>query len=528
MRELKTFVRLELSSLFGINKAIHTRDTKAKKRYIGLLAAWMLVIAMVAVYVALLSSGLSLLGLGSAVPAYLVLISSLLIILFSLFKAGGIIFSTKSYDIISSMPARTRYVVLSRFIGMYIEDLCFTLAVMLPGVLTLGLCEGYSLMFYLVSLVSSLLVPIIPLVLSTLLGTLVYAVTSRMKHKNMIQTVLMVALVIVVLLFSFSMQNVDEDSFNPEELGELAGKMTELIRSFYIPAVWLGEAMLGSNYLGLLWFTLLSLAALAMCVSLAITYYHSIVRALRVSVARHDYKLTALGAKGTLSALLLREAKRYFSSSAYVTNTIIGPIMGLIMSVAALVAGKEKIISSIPMPIPVINLLPIVLPAVICMMTTTSVSISMEGEGIDTIRTLPISAKMLFDSKIIFNLLLISPFYLVSELLLIITFKPSPLELLWLILVPALFIIFSLVAGISLNIRFHSFDWEREEQVVKQSASAFFGGFAGPLSCLVFLIVSLIAPPAFNTLVKALMSVIIAALSVALYILNNRTRLEEL
>lgn len=77
------------------------------------------------------------------------------------------------------------------------------------------------------------------------------------------------------------------------------------------------------------------------------------------------------------------------------------------------------------------------------------------------------------------NLLLILPFYVLSELLLIFALKPGAGELLWLILIPAEIILFSCVYGITVNLHFPVLEWESEVRIVKQSASAMLGEWAG-------------------------------------------------
>ncbi len=88
--------------------------------------------------------------------------------------------------------------------------------------------------------------------------------------------------------------------------------------------------------------------------------------------------------------------------------------------------------------------------------------------------------------------------------------------------------LFCTVFSITVNIRFHSFDWQKEEQVVKQSASAALGGFAGFFTSLIFIAALLAIPAPYHDLVKLAISVLLIALTLTLYRNNNRTRLENL
>lgn len=69
------------------------------------------------------------------------------------------------------------------------------------------------------------------------------------------------------------------------------------------------------------------------------------------------------------------------------------------------------------------------------------------------------------------NLTVASPFYLVTQILLTASVHPTGLNLLWMWLVPACYLAFSSVLGITVNLLFPNFKWENEVRVVKQSAS---------------------------------------------------------
>jgi ABC-type transport system involved in multi-copper enzyme maturation permease subunit len=123
----------------------------------------------------------------------------------SFFKAGSVLFSMKSYDIMVSLPVTKSAILISRFVTMYVTNLLFSLIVMIPG-LAVHICftkPGIS--FYLISLIAVLFAPLLPLTLSSILGAGIKAVSSRMKKKNLVETFLTVALVVIIMVGSFSM-----------------------------------------------------------------------------------------------------------------------------------------------------------------------------------------------------------------------------------------------------------------------------------------------------------------------------------
>ena len=190
--------------------------------------------------------------------------------------------------------------------------------------------------------------------------------------------------------------------------------------------------------------------------------------------------------------------KRYFASSVYVTNTIIGPIMGVLLAIGVLVSGVEKLKEYIPLQTDLAGLLPFVLSCVLCMMPTTCSSVSLEGKQWWIVKSLPVSTQMIFDSKVLMNLILIAPFYLVSEVLLVIALKPVFLDTIWLVVIPAIFCVFACEFGITINLKFPVFNWENEVTVVKQSASALIGGLGGPVIIILCAVPVVMFPQSYN------------------------------
>ncbi len=475
MSEVVKLAGVELKRLFGVNIFVHTRDRAARRRYAILLAAWILVGAVVVFYVGALAFGLHTLGLGELILPYLVMISSLMILGFGIFKAGAIIFAP--YELLAAMPVRKGSIVAARFVYMYVSDLVLTLAVMLPGAAVYGFLARPGVGFYLTALVGTAFVPMLPLVISTVFGTIVSALAAGMRHKSIAQAAFAVVLVVAILVL---MSNPALAEVTEEQLGELVAGFGAVISRIWPPASWLTGGIGG-----ILTFVGVSVAALAAMLVVVTALFEPTVRRLQTTSATHDYRLGTQLGRSMLSALVMREMRRYFASSVYVMNTIIGPIMGLVLAVAVLVAGATAVVGEIPGEVDVNALAPFVLAAVASMMTPAACSISMEGRGFELTRSLPIPTGTLVASKVLFSFLLGLPFTLAAEILLAIALKPSLPELAMLLVIPPAMGGFAALLGVAVDLRLCRFDWEREEQVVKQGASAMLGGFGGALVTLI-------------------------------------------
>ncbi len=523
---LKALITLKLRSLFGINRLLHTKDPK-EKRKTGLLSViWLLLLAMVCFYVGSLTYALVSLGLAEIVPAYLGVMASALILFFGIFKAGYQIFNPQNHDLLSPLPLTKETIVFSHFFGLFTEDFLLTWLICLPGVIIFGLTAKPSPLFYLLFLLGSFFLPMIPLALSALVGTGIFAVSVRMKHKNLMQILLSLAITLGTIFLS-TQGNSHDILENPEKMTDMANTLSTLLGKFYPPILWFQQGVLGQCLWKYCLFLLLSAAALAGVLALATLLYRPIVEKMRPT-AGNKKKTGKIKEKSLLLALTLREGKRYFSSPIYVTNTILGPIFGAILGVAAAVVGVEKIQSFIPELPRIAELLPFALTTVFCMMTTSCTSLSLEGNRFWVVKSLPVPAKTLFDSKILFNFTLTAPFFLIAETALFFGLRPRGWDILWLLSVPLVTLLFSIIFGITVNLKFHSFDWANETEIVKQSAEAAFGGFAGPVLGIAGGIATFLVPAPYGNVAKGIYCLLLAGLTVLCYLQNNKAKLEEL
>ncbi len=522
LNDCRCLLRQELLALCGWNVFRHTKDKKQKRRWLLLAVVGALLIVMAAGYVALLTWGLILLWLGGAAPAWLAMLAALLVFFFGVFKAGGILFAQKDYDMLCAMPLRTGAVLLARLAGMYLRGLALTLLILLPGTVVYGVLLRPQGSFYLVMLVGAVLLPVLPLALSAAVGTAVYTLASRLRHRSLAETVLMLLVLAAAFRFSFS-AGAGAENLTAQQLANLAATVTDTVTKAWPPAVWLCRAAVQGELWPLAAFAAVSLAAGAAVWAVAGRCFHRVCRALGVTHATHSYRMGVQKAGGLLPALFRREAKRYFASGVYVTNTIVGPVLGCVMAAGLLAAGPDSLQSALPVDIT--RLLPYVLGGVCGMMTPAAVSLSMEGAGVWRVKTLPITFQNLQDAKLLFSLCLQLPFYLVSQLLLTLALRPGLSALCLQLLVPAVHIVFSAVAGFAADVRLHDFDWQQEVAVVKQSASALVGGMLPALAAFGCGAVAVLCGSAAVQLAVLLA---VAALAAALYRACAKTAMKDL
>ncbi len=149
---------------------------------LGLTAVWFVLAVMLIFYVGALSYGYIQIGLGTVLPMYLITVSSLLIFFFSMFKAGSVIFQKNFYEILCSLPISQTAIVISRFLNMYVGNVLLAFAVMIPGMAVYAYFMPPGFSFYLLVVLGTLFIPLLPMTIATLFGALITAISSFIRQ----------------------------------------------------------------------------------------------------------------------------------------------------------------------------------------------------------------------------------------------------------------------------------------------------------------------------------------------------------
>ncbi len=474
IKQIKLLSRLQLLNIFGINKLRNSKDKSDKIRFFISLTGILIVIATSAALVYMMFSSYCKAGLGFLVPTYLYVFVSLLTLIFTIFKAGTILFSVKDYDILISLPISKTAIVISRFITMYVQNILISLIILIPGIGTYVYYEKPEFSFYIICLISILFLPLLPLTAASIIGSFITALSSRTKHKNIVETVLIFCIFFGVF-YAESILSDKSREMTPAMMGDLASLFHDKIKQVYLPAGWFSEAING-NIFSLVLLIFLPILIFSVFAIITGKFFQSICSAINAVSAKNNYKMGVLKKASSTKALLKREMKRYFSSSIYVTNTLIGYILSAIMSVAILVVGKETILAKMGLEMwtnQVDIFFPFLISLMFVIMPTTTSSISMEGKNLWQIKVLPVKSTDIYNSKIFLNLIIAAPFYIICVISLLLAVKPTGLTLLFMVILPLCYIIFTAILGITLNLHFPNFNWENEAIPVKQSMSTF-------------------------------------------------------
>lgn len=528
-KQMMRLCSLQMKNLLGINEFRYTKDASKKKRYLGLALVWILLIAMLVAYVAAYVAGMVMIGMEEAVPTCLYATVSILILVLTFFKAGSVLFSMKGYEVLVALPVSKTDIIVSRFLSMYLTNLLAGLLVMVPGCAVYAILVRPNAWFYVVSVSCALFLPMLPLTIASILGAAITALSSRSKHKSLGETLLMILVVVGIIVFSITTSG-QAEQMDTDMLKDFTQTLQTQIEGIYPPACWYGNALSGDIAA---WVMLLVIPTVIFTLFVAVLqkYYQGICSAINAVNAKNNYKMQQLHASGKVTALCKKELKRYFSSSVYVTNTIIGNVMAVVLMVALVfvdTAQLEYFMGVTNIEEILRRCIPFLIASLMSMNTMSASSISMEGNTFWQIQILPIQSRDVYNSKILASLIVTAPFYLLSVLLAFIKIRPSVWDFVWIIVIPACYVVFFAVFGLSVNLAFPVLNWESEVRAIKQSAATMVAMLLGMLSSVIPLLVSIFADEHLGNLISMVVVVLLAVLTGILYNNNNKKELIRL
>ena len=532
MNQIRNMCSIEIKNILGINVLKHTKNPAEKKRMIGLLILAALAILILMFYIGAECLGLVALGAGEIVPSFLIMLSVVMVFVFNVFKAGGILFRSNGYQVMASLPVTTSAIVIGRFARLYLENLAETCLIMIPGNLVYAFLQKPGWTFYVNGLISILILPMIPLSIATFIGTLITGFASGMKHRAIWETIFTLGSALAILGGMSGLMGANTE-FTLEAIKRISEKIMETLGKVYPPAVLLGEGMTKGSFLPVLFVAFLSVTVLAIVIGITTHFFHGICRKIQEAGSKKtsaisEIRIGNVGQRRLFASLIIRDARRYLASGVYMSNTLMGPILGAIGSVALLFVDIQKAMGNIPMHINIHQAIVFLVSGIFCTMNTTSTSVSMEGKEWWILKSLPLPSRMILDSKLCLNLLLIAPFYLISQIVLGIVLKGEAVEILWSVVIMLLFILCSCIGGLTANLKFPKMEWDSEVIVVKQSASSAVGGLCGTLGALFCGGIVMVIPAALTHVFRGVIVLILIILASFLYRKNIRTDLRQI
>lgn len=511
MKKTMRLVSVQLWAVLGDMLYLgKSRNKKPKVLYASILFFILLMSAISFFYCFLIGTGLKMFKSLELLPALMMAIVCLIILMTTVFKVKGTIFGFRDYDMVMSLPVSTGTVVACRLFILYAFNFLFVIIMIVPMMVAYGILAEPNVMFYVICFISMFFIPLVPIVIASFVGTLIAYAASKFRYSNLLNIIFSLGLLSIFIGLSFTMKG------SGQELVDIGKGITGQVNSLYPLAQMFTDAAVRYDIGAFLLFLLISVAAFVLYTVLVKVSFKKINTLIMTGRYHANFKMGEIKTASPLKALYIKELKRYFSSTIYVLNTGIGIVLLTLGAIAVIFVDLGKALGDPQAALLIANNSPLYITFCIIMTCSTMASISLEGKNLWIIKSMPVTPKTVYLSKIAVNLTIISP-AIIDTVIIGTVLKLGVVKTVILVLVTAACSVFIAFYGLIINLLLPVFDWTSEVVVIKQSAATMITVFSSMAYVAVqFLLVLLLKSFIWAYLVYFLLTVI---LDIALYII---------
>ena len=241
-----------------------------------------------------------------------------------IYKSSSLLFNSRDDNLLLSLPIRKSTVIFNRIFKFYVFELIYNSIFMIPAIIVYIRYVNVDISFYIATLFMLLLLPIIPIVVSCIIGKFISIIASKFKFKNIIQTIITILLFLAILYISFNIQGL------LNKLGEKATIINDLITKFYYPAEVYIKMVTNFKVVDLLLFIGISIIIFVFgifIVSIKYAVINSDVKDVKNSLGKKNYVFKK---NKPIIVLIKKELKRFVNSPVFITNSGLGLILFII------------------------------------------------------------------------------------------------------------------------------------------------------------------------------------------------------
>lgn len=555
MKKAWVLSKMYINSLYGLSGFLNDLK-KNKKSAIKSIALIILIIFSLSGFVSMfVMSNIMIFDVLKPQGHHGIVITNSIIVavLFTLvFGFMGVIstyFIDKEGDILLSMPLKPWEIFFSKFTTNYVYEAIVSLIVMATGFVVYGIKNGEGILFYLISVIIALALPVIPLSINYFIIIPIMKVGNILKKKDAV----MIIGGIIGIAFAIGIQGITQSLGtsveNPEILAEKLASPNGLISiagQVYFPSIWATFAIIDSGtLLGLLYLLIfigVSGSIFTGLLSLMSNLYiQSVIGSGEVKKASKKYNDEELKNKyrqqNTFYSMLKREIRLMNREPVHFLN---GPMVILIMPLifGAMFYFQGNInglnITKILYTVNGVYYLTLGIAAIGVFLgvstNITSSCISREGKAFMHIKSMPVSPKKFIAAKVMHGVL----FSIIASLLVAfmgywifnmpiinagISFVLSVLSALPLLLM-----------GVFVDLRWPKLNWDNPSKAMKQNVNVVIIMFGQLFVILLegLVIIFLIKVPSYSYMALIIFSLFTSAILFKLLLNYSDRRFYEI
>ncbi len=384
---------------------------------------------------------------------------------------------TNDSDLLLSMPIKKVDIVIAKTLSKYLFNLVLDSMIVIPTLVLYSVYFGASASVILWGIFLLITMPLLGVGINYILNFLIVRLFNRFKYSNVIKTVF--ALILFggfVAIYVYNSANMGLQDFTTID--------AFLNKNFFIG--WCVRLMTENNLLCLVYLSLMIFGIFALGVCL-----YSLIFGKTFLSYKDKGSQVKFSSPSKFNGLLSKEIKKYFTTPILMINTVIGPIMLVILSVYVAIKGMSFYDIFMLDKTTMFAILTLIYLFMSSMTLISCVMISLEGKYLWILRSTPANTNTILLSKSLINMIIFFPVEILTSIVVCLSLKAGVLEWIMILTLPNLLCVILSFGGTYINLLLPKLNWETEAQVVKQSLSLIVTMFLGLFLVIIPVILNL-------------------------------------
>lgn len=388
----------------------------------------------------------------------IVLASELLFtLMLMLFSVKDMLFNSKDYELLQSLPISNRKIILSKLFTVYLYEYIISTIIIYPALVLYAI---YSQNYWsiLLGFLMSFCVPVIPLAISALFGFTFGLLFEKSRFKNIILTIIYLGFMNFTFAFSFMMSSGLSFYFD----------YANFFMKYFLPIKWFNLG-LNFDFWALAWYFLLNTFTIILLVLVVSIRYKKICNYVLYSSTHKEYKKKKLKKVSHKRALYHKEFIHFFKTPSFLMNSLVGSVVNILVGISSFFIFKgannqlAKLVDGFYYTIPAAVLL------ISSISNLGSNIFSIDGGYLWLYESMPISPREIINAKLYFVFTIILPFSFIGALLMCIAIKMDLGSIILITASSVLLVASVILVHMLINLCFPKLDWENETALLKQS-----------------------------------------------------------
>lgn len=538
MRKFFSLLKLQINAQYGFSNALYNikHDKKAFWKGVGIGIAILLALGeVIGIYTFLmyqLYSGAAMINAPQMILTMAAICSGLIVLIFGIFYIIGTLFLARDTEFLASLPLSQGSVFMTKFAMVLLGEYPFAFFLMLPPVIIYGIGTQKGVIYYILAIICTLLLPFLPLVISAFLALLLMNIVSRSKRRDMIT---IIGSIIMMVLFiggqNYLMSRMPE---NREDflmaLLQSSDAIIEFMGRAFPPSIWITKVLSSGGVdsaWNLLFLVTATIAAfLAVYLLASFIYQRGATAQLETRPAPGKTKLTYRRSSQVFT-IFKNELLIILRTPIYALNSLVVVFMAPLLLAIPFFGGNFSNDSDLQfifqflgnndsqailmlVSAGIITLLVMINPAV-------STTFSREGKNIWVLKTIPVKPVVQVYGKLLAGYSISFVATLVTIVIAIFLFKINVLTAIMILILCSLALVPVSSIGLYIDLIRPKLQWNNPQEAIKQNMNAMLAMLIGFLAVSVFGIAGFLVT-IFITNIYAMFGIMVLILSAVSYI----------